>query len=158
MSSAAILGVTGIVVSGVVGPLIAMWGNRNGDRLRHALEARRRQHEDLQAVADDGAVLLGAGETNLRLAHEAVSGHREIPPEVAEWSSRVHLLGQRLLLRLPADDPIVMSYEAVRSALLGLGDAYGDGARYPRAAAEFEARRTAFLAEARVALERTRRP
>jgi len=158
MSSATILGVTGIVVSGVVGPLIALWGNRNGDRRRHALDAQRRQHEDLQAVVDDGAVLLGAGETNLRLAHEAVAAHREIPTEVAEWSSRVHLLGQRLLLRLPADDPIVTSYEGVRAALLELGGAYGDEAVYPRAVNEFDARRSAFLAEARAALERTRRP
>src|SRR5581483_12062969 len=94
MSSATILGVTGIVVSGVVGQLIALWGNRNGDRRRHALDAQRRQHEDLQAVVDDGAVLLGAGETNLRLAHEAASQNAAPPADVGEWARNVHLLGQ----------------------------------------------------------------
>src|SRR4051794_38545980 len=98
MSNTVILGITGIVVSGVVGPLIAVWASRNGDRRRYDLDSRRRQYEDLQSVVDDGAVLLGAGETNIRLAHEAATSGTDVPAEVTEWSSRVHLLGERLLL------------------------------------------------------------
>jgi len=158
VSNAAILGVTGIVVSGVVGPAIAFIAARNGDRRRYALDARQRQHEDLQKVVDDGAVLLGAGQTNLRLAREAVSAGGDVPEEVKEWSSQVHLLGQRLLLRLPATDPIIVRYEAVREALLALGESYGDEARYEDAAADFETRRDDFLTEARANLARTRKP
>jgi hypothetical protein len=128
------------------------------DRRRYALDARQRQHEDLQKVVDDGAVLLGAGQTNLRSAQEAVSAGGDVPAEVKEWSSQVHLLGQRLLLRLPASDPIIVSYEAVREALLALGESYGDEERYQQAASEFEARRDEFLTEARANLDRTRKP
>jgi hypothetical protein len=155
MSSAAALGITGIIVSGVVGPLVASWANRRGDRQRFARDEERRRRGDLQAIVDEGAVLLGAGETNLRLAHEAAARNQPSPPRVDEWAGSVHLLGQRLLLRLPEDDPIVASYEAVRTALLAVGDAYGDEAAYPSTVDEFEARRTAFLEEARLRLERT---
>lgn len=158
MSSAEVLGVTGIVVSGVVGPLIALWAARNGDRRRYSLDARQRQHEDLQKVVDEGAVLLGAGQTNLRLAHEAARAGNNVPEAVKEWSSAVHLLGQRLLLRLPTNDPIVVSYDAVREALVALGEVFGDEGRYAEAAKDFEARRSEFLTEARTNLDRTRKP
>jgi len=158
MSNAAILGVTGIVVSGVVGPLVVGWTSRRGDRQRFERDQRQRRREDLQAVVDDGAVLLGAGETNLRLAHEAASQDAPPPADVGEWARNVHLLGQRLLLRLPANDSVVTKYEAVRKALIAVGETYGDEARYPQAVRDFEVRRGAFLDEARAALERTTTP
>jgi hypothetical protein len=99
-------------------------------------------------------VLLGAGETNLRLAHEAAAHGDPEPAEVREWASQVYLLGQRLLLRLPGDDPVVASYQNVRDALVTVGQAYGDQAPYQDAAAKFEVQRTLFLDEARAALER----
>jgi len=103
-------------------------------------------------------VLLGAGETNLRLAHEAASQDASPPADVGEWARNVHLLGQRLLLRLPANDSVVTKYEAVRQALVAVGETYGDEARYPQAVTDFEVRRGAFLDEARAALERTTTP
>ena len=42
------------------------------------------------------------------------------------------LLGQRLLLRLPVTDPVVMAYERVRAALVEVGEAYGNGDVYVR--------------------------
>ncbi len=158
MSNAAILGVTGIVVSGVVGPLVVGWMGRRGDRRRFERDQQQRRREDLQAVVDDGAVLLGAGETNLRVAHEAASQGAAPPADVGEWARNVHLLGQRLLLRLPANDPVVTKYEAVRQALIAVGATYGDDAHYPQAVTDFEARRSEFLDEARAALERTTTP
>lgn len=155
MSSAAVLGVTGIIVSGVVGPLVAAWASRRGDRERFSRDQLQRRREDLRAVVDEGAVLLGVGETNLRVAHEAVSRGEPEPAEVREWAGKVHLLGQRLLLRLPSGDPIVTAYERVRQALVAVGEAYGDQARYGGAVSAFEERRTEFLGEARTALERT---
>jgi hypothetical protein len=155
MSSATILGITGITVSGVVGPFVAAWAYRRADRQRFEHDQLQRRREDLRAVVDEGALLLGAGETNLRLAHEAVSRGESEPADVREWAGKVHLLGQRLLLRLPSDDPVAARYEQVRDALLAVGEAYGDQANYPQAVNTFEARRGEFLEEARAALERS---
>jgi hypothetical protein len=97
--------------------------------------------------------LLGAGETNLRLAHERALREKSEPDEVRDWAGKVHLLGQRLLLRLPADDAVVTNYESVRSALVAVGETYRNDAQYPAAVEEFETRRTAFLDQARDSLE-----
>lgn len=155
MSGAVALGITGIIVSGVAGPAVSAWFNGRGDQQRFGRDQLRRQREDLRAIVDEGAVLLGAGETNLRLAHEAAARGDTEPAEVQEWATRVHLLGQRLLLRLTENDPIVVAYEAVRTALLEVGEAYGDAARYDATVATFEAKRRDFLDKAREALART---
>jgi hypothetical protein len=154
VSTAVTLGVTGIVVSGIVGPALAAWFSGRGEQQRFAREQLQRRREDLRVLVDEGAVLLGAGETNLRLAHEAVARRDPEPAEVKEWGGAVHLLGQRLLLRLSRDDEVVVAYEAVRDALLRVGEAYGDERRYPAAVAAFEERRAAFLDKAREALAR----
>src|SRR2546425_753837 len=111
MSSATTLGVTGIVVSGVLGSAIAAYFSRRGDRQRFLRDQLQRNREDLRAIVDEGAVLLGAGGTNLRLAREAASRGESAPEEVRDWGGEVHLLEQRLLLRLPADDAVVTAYE-----------------------------------------------
>jgi hypothetical protein len=158
MSSATIIAVTGITVSGIVGPFVATWGHRRADRQRFEREQLRRRREDLRAVLDQGAVLLGAGQTNLRLAHEAVSRGEAEPADVREWASEVHLLGQRLLLRLSNRDPVVVKYEQVRAALVSVGESYGDEAAYSQTVDAFEARRSEFLEEARAALGRSGDP
>jgi hypothetical protein len=155
MSSAVTLGVTGIVVSGIVGPAVSAWFSRRGDEQRFARDQLQRRREDLRAVVDEGAVVLGAGETNLRLASEAVARGNPEPAEVKEWASRVHLLGQRLLLRLPEADSVVAAYEAVRVALVEVGETYGEVGRYSAAVNAFEERRADFLDKAREALART---
>lgn len=155
MSSAVVLGVTGIVVSGIAGPAVSAWFSRRGDQQRFARDQLQRRREDLRAVVDEAAALLGPGETNLRLAHEAVARGEAEPTDVKEWASRVHLLGQRLLLRLPENDAVVVAYEGVRAALLEVGETYGDEARYPAAVASFEEKRGDFLDKARAALART---
>jgi hypothetical protein len=155
MSSAAVLGVTGIVVSGVVGPLVAAWASRRRDVERFARDQVERRREDLRTLVDEAAVLLGAGETNLRLAHEAAARGDLEPAAVREWAGKVPLLGQRLLLRLSSAHPVVRSFEAVRVALVDVGESYDDASRYAAAVTAFEARRADFLEEARVELERT---
>ncbi|MCA1708170.1 MAG: hypothetical protein LC808_34800, partial [Actinobacteria bacterium] len=64
VSSATTLGVTGIVVSGVVGPAVAAYFSRRSERQRFARDQAQRRREDLRALVDEGAVLLGIGETN----------------------------------------------------------------------------------------------
>jgi len=155
MSSAVTLGVTGIVVSGIAGPAVSSWFNRRGDQQRFARDQLQRRRDDLRAIFDEGAALLGAGETNLRLAHEAASQGVGELVAVREWAGRVHLLGQRLLLRLSEDDPVVVAYEAVRGALIAVGETYGDDVRYQPAVASFENKRGDFLDKARTSLTRT---
>jgi hypothetical protein len=155
MSNAVVLGVTGIVVSGIAGPAVSSWFSRRGDQQRFARDQLQRRRDDLRSIVDEGAVLLGAGETNLRLAHETVARGDPEPAEVKEWASRVHLLGQRLLLRLREGDAVVVAYEAVRAALIAVGETYGDEGRYPTAVAAFEEKRNDFLDKAREALART---
>jgi hypothetical protein len=155
VSSATILGVTGIVVSGVVGPVVAAWANRRGDLQRFERDPLQRRRDDLRAIVDEGAALLGAGETNLRLAHEAASRGEREPAGVGDWAINVHLLGQRLLLRLSSTHPVVTAYEEVREALVAVGETYGDAASYPAAVTAFEARRTDFLDKARAELVKT---
>jgi hypothetical protein len=155
MSSAVTLGVTGIVVSGIAGPAVSAWFSRRGDQQRFARDQRERRREDLRSIVDEGAVILGAGGTNLRLANEAAVRGDPEPAEVSEWASRAHLLGQRLLLRLAEDHPVVVAYQAVVAALLEVGDSYGDEDRYQETTTTFEATRNAFLDNARRALART---
>jgi hypothetical protein len=155
MSNALALGITAIVVSGVVGPAVSAWFSRRGDQQRFASEQLRRRRDDLRSIVDEGALLLGSGETNLRLAHEAVARGGPEPAEVKEWASRIHLLGQRLRLRLSESDPVVVAYEAVRAALLEVGETYGNEARYQAAVTVFEEQRGDFLDKAREALART---
>lgn len=155
MSSALTLGITGIVVSGVAGPAVSAWFNRRGDQQRFARDQLQRRREDLRSVVDEGALLLGAGETNLRLAHESAAHGGAEPAEVKEWATRIHLLGQRLRLRLSESDPVVNAYEAVRAALLDVGETYGSEERYAAAVAAFEQKRGDFLDKARQALART---
>jgi hypothetical protein len=154
VSSVATLGVTGIVVSGAIGPLVAAWANRRGDQKRFERDQLQRRCDDLRTVVDEGAALLAVGATNLRLAHEAVSHKKNEPADVREWASKVHLLGQRLLLRLPSEDPVVIAYEGVRKALALVDESYGDAERYSGAVTTFETRRTVFLERARTTLER----
>ena len=154
MSGAVVLGVTGIVVSGVAGPAVSAWFSRRGDRQRFERDQLQRTREDLRAIADEAAVLLGAGETNLRVANEAAARGESEPDEVRQWAGDVHLLGQRLLLRLSQADPIVKAYEDVRTALVEVGGAHGDSMRYRTARDTFEKRRTVFLDKARGELRR----
>ena len=154
MSGAVTLGITGIVVSGIVGPAASAWFSRRADRQRFAHDDQQRRRDDLRGIVDEAAELLGAGQTNLRLAFEAVSRGAPEPAEVRDWASRVHLLAQRLLLRLPASDPVIVAYESVRRALLQVGETYASPERQADAVAGFEAARGEFLEKARQALER----
>ncbi|MDQ3878954.1 MAG: hypothetical protein M3290_11485 [Actinomycetota bacterium] len=147
--SAVIVGVTGIVVSGVVGPTVASWLARRA-RVRdfHREQVAQRRGE-LRRLLDEAASLLASGPTNIRILHE----HRsEAEVEHAEdWLARVFPIGQRLQLWLPADHPVVASYERVREHLVDAAAA-GPPPASDRVLFHFEEERNAFLAHARDAL------
>jgi hypothetical protein len=165
-SDAVIIGTVGILTSGVFGPAVAArWARERQEReFEHDVALRR--NEDLRQVLDDAAVLLGSGVTNLRRAFEAARDRRGSPSDVQEWASRVHLARERILLRLAEDDPVVARYTEAREALTGPlgraiqagasgagGDESSANAELDLAIADFEAKRSSFLAAARELLE-----
>ncbi len=144
--------VTGIVVSGVAGPAVASWATRRASRQQFRREVASRRRDDLRSVLDHAAELLSVGATNFRMAADADQANRPPPPEVTEWAGQVHVLEQRLLLRLPAGHPVVVAYGEVRDALVALGTA-AVAEDDEGAIAAFERARALFLEEARKALD-----
>lgn len=148
--NAVVLGVTGIVVSGVVGPTVAAW---------HAERARRRdfyrsqlvqRRDELRVVLDEAARVLASGATNLRVLLHSASPTSD-QEDAKRWVSQLFPLGNRLQLWLPAAHPLVCSYESVRLQLVGIAespDALNGGALL----AEFERQRQEFLTIARETL------
>lgn len=151
MDSTLIASVTGIVVSGVVGPAISGWAMRRTDAQRFKREQHGKRRDDLRAVVDEAAALLAVGATNIRRLQEARAANREDPEDVRDWASDVHALRQRLLLRVEPSDPVARAYQGVRDALIALGQPEGEALE--EAVRDFEEKRLAFLAAARGALE-----
>jgi hypothetical protein len=148
-----IASVTGIGVSGVIGPWLNAWVTRRANRQQFAQQRAGIAREDLTALVDEAAELLASGATNLRLDAEARRKGLKPPAEVQEWTGKVFPLQQRLRLRVPANDPLVAGYERVREALLVVAEAADEGAA-TRAIESFEAERDRFLDAARQRLAR----
>jgi hypothetical protein len=114
--NALVLGVTGIVVSGVIGPAISAWFSQNSQTktFNRAQAAVRR--DSLRSVIDDAAVALASGATNIRIL-QTQSPSSEQYRAADEWSLRIYPIGQRLQLWLQSEDPVVVSYDRVRDEL-----------------------------------------
>jgi hypothetical protein len=151
-----IASVTGIVVSGVVGPTATAWATRRAARSQFLRDRGAARRDELRGVLDEAAVLLGVGATRLRQAWEA---HQSHTPDSAlqAWSEQVFAMGQRLRLRLPSENAVVKAYEVVRTRLVEASQLLsGAGDRdhaYEAALAAFEDARTSFLSAAQVALD-----
>jgi hypothetical protein len=144
-----IVAVTGIVVSGLVGPSVAAWLAHRARSLEFHREQVAVRRDELRKVLDEAASLLASGPTNVRVLHEQRSGGEL--DRAREWLTQVFPIEQRLQLWLPAAHPIVTSYERVRERLAEAteaGAAPGAGAILE----QFEQDRTAFLDHAREAL------
>lgn len=150
-NNAVMVGVTGIVVSGVVGPTVAAWfARRSRSREFHREQVAARRNE-LRKLLDEAASLLASGPMNLRILHEQQAGTEVEDARI--WLSQVFPIGQRLQLWLPANHPVITSYECVREQLVEaarVGAAPGSELIYEL----FEQDRTAFLDHAREALLR----
>jgi hypothetical protein len=148
-----IVSITGIAVSGVLGPWINGWVVRRANRQQFEQDRAGQDRDDLAHLVDEAAELLAAGVTNLRLTAEATQSGRKVPPEVEEWTARVFPLEQRLRLRVPADDPIVSGYSRVRERLLVVARLAKDPTAASGAIAAFESERDRFLDAARGRLD-----
>lgn len=147
--NAVIVGVTGIIVSGVVGPSVAaVLARRSRSREFHREQVAARRTE-LRKLLDEAASLLASGPTNVRILHEQTAG-AELERARA-WLSQVFPIGQRLQLWLPADHAVVISYERVRERLVEAAQA-GPAPTADVILDQFESERAAFLERARAAL------
>jgi hypothetical protein len=143
------VGITGILVSGVVGPSVAaVLARRSRSREFHREQVAARRNE-LRKLLDEAASLLASGPTNVRILHEQEVG---IEVERARaWLSEVFPVGQRLQLWLPASHPVVISYDRVRERLVEAAQA-GPKPGSDLILDQFEQERAAFLDRARDAL------
>jgi hypothetical protein len=150
-----IASVTGIGVSGIVGPSATAWASRRAARKQFVRDRAATRRDELRSLLDEAAVTLGLAGPRLRQAHHpgpAESHQNGLQPS---WSEQVFTLGQRLRLRLTPSDAIVVAYEQVRRRLLDLAEvsAQADEATREAAFTAFEAARDAFLAASQAALD-----
>lgn len=61
-----IASVTGIVVSGVVGPAVTSWAARRAARKQFVRDQNAKRRDDLRALLDEAASVLGVGSIRLR--------------------------------------------------------------------------------------------
>lgn len=150
-----IASVTGIVVSGVVGPAATAWAARRAARKQFVRDQATKRRDDLRALFDEAATVLGVGPIRLRETWEAQNAGGELSDELRAWPDRVYIIGQRLQLRLGLGDPIVTRYNAVREALRDSGRLApgADEKRHKQAVLGFEAARNDFLAAAQAKLD-----
>jgi hypothetical protein len=147
-----VVAITGIGVSGLLGPSATAWATRRGAKQQFERDQRARRRDDFRQLVDDAAKLLGVGVTNLRIGREAKAAGRSEPQTIKEWASEVHLLRQRLLLRRAANDRVLTSYSAVLDALQVVAAARADQ-DYEQAVDEYTKRMNDFLSAARSSLE-----
>jgi hypothetical protein len=149
-----IASITGIVVSGVVGPSTTAWASRRTARSQFVRDRAAERRDELRKLLDEAASVLGLAGSRLRQAWEADQAGRT-DPELQPWSEQVFTIGQRLRLRLAADDPIVRAYDAVREQLVGASKLLSqhESEKYEDAIQAFEAAREHFLAASQKTLD-----
>jgi hypothetical protein len=150
--STLVVGVVGIVVSGILGPAVSIGLSRKSARQQFKRDLIVARRDDLGRLLDEAALLLGAGGTNLRLLKEA-SDRKPAPPDAEEWARSIFPLGQRLRLRLPDEHPVVRAYDDVRQRLTDAQEAISDEASFGDALDRYEQARAAFLDAARVSVQ-----
>ena len=142
--------ITGIVVSGVLGPVITNKMTRRGDKQEFTRDTGRQRRDELRDLLDAAAALLSGGPRILRQQAQA-------PDDLArsaaahEWADQVFPMRERLALRLPAEDPILAAYDGVLTATKTLVKQSTDRA----AVTGYETARDTFLAKARSHLAAT---
>lgn len=151
MTDTAVISIVGIAVSGIVGPGVAALWARARQRADHHHERHERRYEDLARLLDDAAQLLAPGGSRLR----AMADGELDPAELGAWPSQIHATYERLLLRLPADDPVSVAYCAARDRLVDVAQALED--KRPHSEINelfdrFEGARVTFLERARECL------
>ena len=152
-NSTLIVGIVGIIVSGLLGPAVAALLTARRERQKDKRELIASRRDDLRALLDEAAAVLGRAVANLRPLLEAEQAGRAAPREPAEFLGTLFPLGQRLSLRLPPDHEVVTNYHAVRTKLIALSKATASQGAWEAAVSEFESVRAGFLDAGRAALQ-----
>lgn len=140
--------VTGIVVAGVVGPSATAWATRRASRSQFVRDREAARRDDLRALFDEAAKVLGVGPIRLRQTWEQ-NRDEATAKLVRAWPEEVYVVGQRLRLRLGAGSPVVAAYGTVREGLRAAGEIPpADEAHHEAALDRFETDHNAFLAAA----------
>ena len=95
-----VVSVTGIVVSGVVGPTVTSWAARRAARKQFVRDQAAKRREELHALLDEAASVLGLGPTRLRQTRELQRASAELPEDLRLWPEQVYVIGHQLR---PAD-------------------------------------------------------
>jgi hypothetical protein len=150
-----IASVTGIAVSGIVGPSATAWASRQAARKQFVRDRAAGRRDELRSLLDEAAVTLGLAGPRLRQVQRQGPQNGDPNDLQPSWSEQVFTLGQRLRLRLPADDAIVLTYDETRAQLVALAEvpAQASEATVGAAFTAFEAARDSFLAASRAALD-----
>lgn len=150
-----IASVTGIAVSGIVGPSATAWASRRAARKQFLRDRAAARRDELRNLLDEAAVTLGLGGPRLRQVQRDGEPRSQPSEPQPSWSEQVFTLGQRLRLRLPANDPIVLAYDQARHQLVALAELspQADDASHEQAMTAFEAARDAFLAASQASLD-----
>jgi len=150
-----IVSVTGIAVSGVVGPAATSWAARRAARKQFVRDQAAKRREELHGLLDEAASVLGLGPTRLRQTRELQRASVELPEDLRLWPEQVYVIGQRLRLRLGGADPVVRAYDTVRGRLVEAAQlaVQDDEQQHENAVLRFEAGREEFLATARAKLD-----
>jgi hypothetical protein len=145
--------ITGIAVSGVIGPGATAWATRLANRTQFVRDREAAKRDDLRALFDKAAQVLGVGPIRLRQIWEQ-DRDAETLELVRTWPDEVYVVGQRITLRLGATSPVAIAYDTVREGLrTGAEIPPGDTERHNTALSRFEAERDAFLAAALAKLD-----
>ncbi len=152
-NSTLIVGIVGIIVSGVVGPTVAalLLKHRERAKDRRALIVARR--DDLRRVLDEAARILGGAVSMLRPLLSAELAGKPAPKESRDFLAEIVPLGQRLRLRLEPTHPVVTKFDVAREKLVLLAEATDSQETFDSAVDAFEREREAFLESARSVLQ-----
>lgn len=150
-----IASVTGIVVSGVIGPAATAFAVRRAARKQFLRDQSAKRRDDLRVLFDEAASVLGVGPIRLRETWEAQHTGAVATDEQRTWPEEVYVIGQRLQLRLGMQHAVVSQYGAVRTALREAGQLAPDTdeERHENAVLRFETARNDFLAAAQAKLD-----
>lgn len=151
-NAALVVGVVGILVSGLVGPSVAAVWTSKREREKDERARLAARQDDLRDVVDDAAKVLGDAVPRLRAALGAQIAHQPLPVDVRDFLAEVFTLGQRLRLRVAATDQVVTAYDAAREQLKVVSEARTSQNAFDDAAKQFAIRRAEFLDYARKAL------
>lgn len=147
-----IVGVVGILVSGLVGPSIAARWTTRREREKDARAHLLVQRDDLRSVVDEAAKALGGAVARLRPALDAQLKGQSLPHDTRDFLAELFTVGQRLRLRAPSSDAMVQAYDSAREQLIQVARATSTQADFNNAAALFDAKRANFLDNSREVL------